>query len=766
MTAVASPPTLPQHNRPAWGINGMNGSHGGQVQYPEDLNRMWMPRKSLQRNNSSSSISSNSSTSSTSTVATSNSQPNGGPVSAAGDMSSWPNGGIAQRKRPQGKAPWPSSKPEAQPDFVRMAAGRPQLLGGLNGSTPMHAPSPIVPSQGQIAASQQSMPRPITDSIPPTSQPVLYLLSLNGTFERKTISVPFNPDTLRIGRQTNAKTVPTPVNGFFDSKVLSRAHAEIWSDKNGKIWIRDVRSSNGTFVNGTRLSQENRESEPHELQTGDHLELGIDIVSEDQKTVVHHKVAAKVEHAGFLSTSNNLLDVTFGDLDPNMGMVMINGTPSAVPLRQRAGSQASMASNGRMIQNGAMMGPQPNGMGPQRGFFFSPISTEQIVKRLQNEMRSARLQSQDLNRTGHFIQALISNKEEVKDIEKPEVAEPPKPNVVNGNGIPFRTDTKPRFSDPPAPPPQQPLPEKPDVPSLKRGITERPKTHAQSISPIRQDGNVSQILHLTDALNNARREIETQHTRMRDLEQMLRKEREARELAEELARRLEDSAAAAAKTNGAPAKPNPEETALEAAFEPPTDEVQPPAAELTNGVASSPTAPDAEVVGASANHLHAQLETMVSEMRDLRQQLEVYKQRAENAEAERDSDRKSLAEMALQIRRQEEIRESEARDKPLTALQAARRPSSTEKTAGTNKATETPGAQSNAGWARSGSIGEHPTLSRSSTITQDSVSTTKLSRDQALAHTIPYASVIGVVILGMGLMAYINGWQPEARVER
>ena len=208
-------------------------------------------------------------------------------------------------------------------------------------------------------------------------QPVLYLLSLNGTFERKTIAVPFAPESLRIGRQTNQKTVPTPANGFFDSKVLSRQHAEIHAERNGKIYIRDVKSSNGTFVNGTRLSQENRESEPHELQTGDHLELGIDIVSEDQKTVVHHKVAAKVEHAGFMSASNSVLDMNFGDLDPaNSSMMMPGG---AIQMRGRAGSNAS-AGNGRMMPNGAM--GHPGHMGQQRSFFLSPIATDQILKRL------------------------------------------------------------------------------------------------------------------------------------------------------------------------------------------------------------------------------------------------------------------------------------------------------------------------------------------------------------------------------------------------
>ena len=52
----------------------------------------------------------------------------------------------------------------------------------------------------------------------------------------------------------------------------------------------------------------------------DSLELGIDIVSEDQKTIVHHKVSAKVEFAGFPGKSGNALDLlSFGELDPSQG---------------------------------------------------------------------------------------------------------------------------------------------------------------------------------------------------------------------------------------------------------------------------------------------------------------------------------------------------------------------------------------------------------------------------------------------------------------
>lgn len=211
---------------------------------------------------------------------------------------------------------------------------------------------------------------------------MLYLLSMNGTFDHKRISVPFYPEVLRIGRQTNAKTIPSPANGFFDSKVLSRQHAEIWADRSGKIWIRDVKSSNGTFVNGARLSAENKDSDPHELQSQDHLELGIDIVSEDQKTVVHHKVAAKVEHAGFLGATNNVMDMNFGDLNPANGTSLM--LPSQGPMRGRTGSQGSVGSNGRMGPPSSVAGSQMSAMGQQRpmNFWLTPVTTEQIVKRL------------------------------------------------------------------------------------------------------------------------------------------------------------------------------------------------------------------------------------------------------------------------------------------------------------------------------------------------------------------------------------------------
>lgn len=242
----------------------------------------------------------------------------------------------------------------------------------------------MVPSQhnGVAQAQQNGAPRGQTQE----AQAILHLIPMNGTFERKTITVPFFPDVLRIGRQTNNKTIPTPLNGYFDSKVLSRQHAEIWADRNGKIWIRDVKSSNGTFVNGQRLSQENRDSDPHELREQDMLELGIDIVSEDQKTIVHHKVASRVEHAGiYTNTGNNMLDLNFGELEgPQLSnLVGPGGQQQLANMRGRTPSQGSI--NGQRVQGpGGAMANNVGGIQQPRhpNFWLQPITMEQVVKKL------------------------------------------------------------------------------------------------------------------------------------------------------------------------------------------------------------------------------------------------------------------------------------------------------------------------------------------------------------------------------------------------
>jgi hypothetical protein len=390
MTAVASPPSF--QPLPRWNTgNGVQGSLN--TMSADEVSRMFMPRKSAQRTNSSSSIvssSSGSSTgqstgSSTSTVPVASLQMNGDTPTTNGDQGAW-----GQRKKGV-KGIWPSSKAEP---VSGISTARPQSLStpssGQSAASTMsaiHQPSPAVPPTNRLQPQAQqngsrAEPTP-TQSEPPA---ILSLLPMTGTFERKHINVPYFPEVLRIGRQTNAKTVPTATNGYFDSKVLSRQHAEVWADRNGKIWIRDVKSSNGTFVNGVRLSPENRDSEPHELRENDTLELGIDIVSEDQKSIVHHKVSAKVEHAGVYSSGSNLLDLNFGDIDPNPGNGLTGPAGGQHPsqVRGRAGPHGTIGNNGRMSGPQHIIGANTTAMGPQRqmNYWMNPITIEQVVKRL------------------------------------------------------------------------------------------------------------------------------------------------------------------------------------------------------------------------------------------------------------------------------------------------------------------------------------------------------------------------------------------------
>ncbi|EPQ26731.1 uncharacterized protein PFL1_05710 [Pseudozyma flocculosa PF-1] len=197
--------------------------------------------------------------------------------------------------------------------------------------------------------------------------PALHLHPLNDTFAPKQINLaPPGPNNrIKIGRQTNAKTVPNPSNGYFDSKVLSRMHAEVWC-QDGKVFIKDVRSSNGTFINGERLSPEAQESDVFELHNEDMVEFGIDIVGDDSKTIIHHKVACRV-----------YLVITAED---------------ALGLRNDFASLYRGGVHGGPLGNNGV-GPGAEG-GLRRG--KAGFSFDHVLSKLQNELQRSKEQWNDL----------------------------------------------------------------------------------------------------------------------------------------------------------------------------------------------------------------------------------------------------------------------------------------------------------------------------------------------------------------------------------
>jgi hypothetical protein len=368
-------------------------------------------------------------------------------------------------------------------------------------------------------------------------------------------------------------------------------------------------------------------------------------------------------------------------------------------------------------------------------------------------MKAAKQQTQDLDQAGAFLTTLLSP--DAKDEKPPspplEIAHQ---RMTNGKPKAPRLESMSRFSDPPAPPPQQPLPEKPDIPRssptdasshsvLKRGDTAKSSTFGGSPT----NPHSSQILSLVEALSSAKKELDAQAARVKDLEDMLKEERLARESAEERARRLEQH------TSYRPV-PGMEQVEGKADANPLAEpaEIIKPWADI-NGSAEPMTSPSD-----SEQDLQQKLNVIVAEMAEMKQEMERYQKRAEVAETDASSARSSLAEMITKLRN-ENAAEAVSAEKALDGvfpLPSPPIPTSVE--AGESSSGSTTlskhGSHAVNGHVRAPSRLPEQLERALAVVLRDSNSSGEM-----LAQTAPYASMLGVVLLGVGLMAYLNSWQ-------
>lgn len=680
----------------------------------EDVSRMFMPqRKVVTRSSSSSSLASNSSTSSQSTVTSNN------------DSAHLANGdGPAPLKKKQRGGFWPVSKAESTSSVTNARANgavQPASNGSVNVLGQKNNLQPVVPDHTANAVRNIAQ-----------NTALLILLPMNGTFERKQINVPMHPDPpQKIGRQTNNKTTPKQDNGYFDSKVLSRQHAEIWADTSGRVWIRDVKSSNGTFVNGTRLSPENRESEPTELRQHDSLELGIDIVSEDQKTVVHHKVSAKVEFAGFPGKSGNALDLlSFGELDPSQGHSLLNSSMSSPMSHSR--SQPGRPMNGRAPASVNVTGGGVNNVAQRQvSYWGTPLNIEQLVKQVGVEMRAAKQQAQDLEQARSFLTAILPADGSPARVPQVNGKDAQSLKLANGRVKPPRLDHPTRIPDLPGSPPQQPLPERPDStrampPSsgsftnmLKRDNTAKPHVNGINASPTTQQS--SQILSLIESLNDAKRQIESQGSKVKELEDMLKQERQAREAAEDKVKRLEETNAA--NTTLSEEKPV-----------------------IVEELKTEDTPSQSTQDNQKESELQQRIDMMLSEMQLMQKNLEQTTQRAENAEAEKST----FAEMLEKYRKQNQ---EDSRDRGMENSEDEKTRTSKESSEEGQNGDVIKDARHTNGHVRSPKLPEQLQQAVTMALQQQQ------QNGEVSAQYAPYVSMMGVVLIGVGLMAYLNSWQ-------
>lgn len=304
-------------------------------------------------------------------------------------------------------------------------------------------------------------------------------------------------------------------------------------------------------------------------------------------------------------------------------------------------------------------------------------------------------------------------------------------------------------------------------------------------SPSQAEPQSSQILSLVEALSTAKREIDSQGDRVKHLEALLNRERKARESAEERVRRLLEGQITH-QTNGHLIS-----TVDEDAFEPPSDPSEDRDVGLTNGYhngnesedrlsdassiisistvkSSEELHSDTERVEASASRLQERLDLMVREMDEMKIMMENYKRRAEDAEEERDT----LQDMIQKIRASAALRNGQLSNKSSTA-QDDEHPdeiitgSEGQAIDSTERRTSMAQQYARANSSVSGSGATMPDLKELER-TVSSVLQQTQRRDRGTwtnghlaAQSAPYASMVGVVLIGVALMTWLNGGQRE-----
>ena len=130
------------------------------------------------------------------------------------------------------------------------------------------------------------------------------------TFPATSRTLPHEDCVIRVGRYSERDVNPNPPPHTpssapvgFKSKVVSRRHCEFWCSQ-GQWYIKDVKSSSGTFLNHIRLSQPSAESKPFPVHDGDVVQLGIDFKGGEE--MIFRCVKIRVEcNRAWQKTINN-----------------------------------------------------------------------------------------------------------------------------------------------------------------------------------------------------------------------------------------------------------------------------------------------------------------------------------------------------------------------------------------------------------------------------------------------------------------------------
>ncbi|KAF8249671.1 SMAD/FHA domain-containing protein [Wilcoxina mikolae CBS 423.85] len=149
-----------------------------------------------------------------------------------------------------------------------------------------------IPSTPAVAQ-QPPQPQPSIRFTPYTDQrsgrQSLYFAPIERSLRHK-------DDRIKVGRASERGTSDPYAPVGFSSKVVSRRHCEFWCD-NGQWFIKDIKSSSGTFLNHIRLSAPGIESKAYPLKDGDILQLGIDFKGGEEQIFRCVKIRIELNRA-------------------------------------------------------------------------------------------------------------------------------------------------------------------------------------------------------------------------------------------------------------------------------------------------------------------------------------------------------------------------------------------------------------------------------------------------------------------------------------
>ena len=353
---------------------------------------------------------------------------------------------------------------------------------------------------------------------------------------------------------------------------------------------------------------------------------------------------------------------------------------------------------------------------------------------------------------------------------------------TQGHDVLMSPDSLSPFTQPPMPPPSQPLPEKPDFPhsfsseSVGQGIrrvdTEKPRSNLGS--PTKIEPQNGQIVSLLETLKSVKQESVSQGDRIKHLELALKRERRARESAERRARAFSDARHASALDQDGKVE--------EGAFDPPLDSIELLDNGLPNGhveddeenddflksSASMETLRESDLahqgtkdIDASASRLQARLDLMVQEMDEMKKAMESYKRRAEDAE----EGRQSLAEMVENIRAGrdfQKLNDSHSEDTTLIGSDISGGDSSSSARGRSSITNSNHGlwTSSNKRQMPNGNVSPGDMQRELERTLSNVLQQQRPSEHGRIAQSAPYVSMVGVVLIGVGIMTWLNGWQP------